>query len=79
MSGQRDIDEEFVDIVEENLIDLDEAGDDIIMDEYFVKMQMLRQLPPRPPTIIPMGYMIIQPIDFDEFDEGTQGNGYENY
>ena len=49
------------------------------MDEYFVKMQMLRQLPPRPPTIIPMGYMIIQPIDFDEFDEGTQENGYENY
>jgi len=76
MSEQRDIDKEFVDLVEENLIDLDEAGDDIVMDEYFIRMQMLRH---RPPTIIPMGYMIIHPIDCDDFDEGKQDNGYENY
>lgn len=79
MSEQRNTDKEFVNIVENNLLDVDDACDDVILEEYYVRMQKRKIYPPR---IIPMGYMIIQPIEadefFDGFDEEIEGYGYED-
>ena len=60
----------FVDMIEENLIDVDERGDDILLEDFFKKKALMERMPQQ---FLPIGYMIITPIiEFDEGDYGDQ-------
>lgn len=60
----------FVDMIEENLIDVDERGDDILLEDFFKKKSLMERMPQQ---FLPIGYMIITPIiEFYEEDYGDQ-------
>jgi hypothetical protein len=60
---------EFEDIVDNSLWDVDEEGDDILM-EHFLQIQKLKRFPR---TIT--RYFVTEIINLEEGDE----DGYENY
>ena len=60
----------FVDMIEENLIDVDDTGDDILLEDFLKKRVIMERMPQQ---FLPIGYMIITPIiEFYEEDYGDQ-------
>ena len=62
------INKRFEDIVDFCLIDIDELGDDIILEERIESKKFTDQMPP---MVFPFGYMIISStfMFFDDEDE----------
>ena len=55
----------FSEMIDEYLIDVDEVGDDILLEDYLKRRAIMERMPQQ---FLPIGYMIITPII--EFDEG---------
>jgi hypothetical protein len=68
MSVNRD----FADIVHNSLGDVDEMGDDILMEEHTLQPRMFRDQ--MPPLAFPFGYMIISSTFMFYDDEEQDGN-----
>ena len=68
MSVNRD----FADIVQNSLGDVDEMGDDILMQEHTFSQRMYRD--DMPPLVFPFGYMIISSTFMFYDDEEQDGN-----
>jgi hypothetical protein len=68
MSVNRD----FADIVHNSLGDVDEMGDDILMQEHTFSPRMYRD--DMPPLVFPFGYMIISSTFMFYDDEEQDGN-----
>ena len=68
MSVNRD----FADIVHSSLGDVDEMGDDILMQEHTFSPRMYRD--DMPPLVFPFGYMIISSTFMFYDDEEQDGN-----
>jgi|TARA_R100001463_G_scaffold31585_1_gene71258 hypothetical protein len=64
---------EFADIVHNSLGEVDELGDDILLEEEVLQPRMFRDQ--MPPLAFPFGYMIISStFMFYEDDEDENGN-----
>ena len=64
---------EFADIVHNSLFEVDEIGDDILLEEEILQPRMFRDQ--MPPLAFPFGYMIISStFMFYEDDEDENGN-----
>jgi hypothetical protein len=64
---------EFADIVHNSLFEVDELGDDILLEEEVLQPRMFRDQ--MPPLAFPFGYMIISStFMFYEDDEDENGN-----
>jgi len=64
---------EFADIVHNSLGEVDELGDDILLEEEILQPRMFRDQ--MPPLVFPFGYMIISStFMFYEDDEDENGN-----
>ena len=60
----------FVDMVDQHLVDVDERGDDILLEDYFKRRAIMERMSQQ---FLPIGYMIVTPIiEFDEEDYGDQ-------
>ena len=60
----------FVEMVDQHLVDVDDTGDDILLEDYFKRRAIMERMPQQ---FLPIGYMIITPIiEFDEGDYGVQ-------
>ena len=60
----------FSEMIDEHLIDVDEVGDDILLEDYLKRRAIMEKMPQQ---FLPIGYMIITPIiEFDEGDYGDQ-------
>ena len=68
MSVNRD----FADIVHNSLGDVDEMGDDILMEEHTFSRRMYKD--DMPPLVFPFGYMIISSTFMFYDDEEQDGN-----
>jgi hypothetical protein len=64
---------EFADIVHNSLFEVDEIGDDILLEEEILQPRMFTDQ--MPPLAFPFGYMIISStFMFYEDDEDENGN-----
>ena len=72
MSTNRD----FADIVHNSLGDVDEVGDDILLEAETLQPRMFRDQ--MPPLAFPFGYMIISST-FMFYDDDEEQNGYEEF
>tara|TARA_B100001093_G_C26540037_1_gene889801 strand:+ start:180 stop:398 length:219 start_codon:yes stop_codon:yes gene_type:complete len=64
---------EFADIVHNSLFEVDELGDDILLEEEVLQPRMFTDQ--MPPLAFPFGYMIISStFMFYEDDEDENGN-----
>jgi len=60
----------FVEMVDQHLVDVDDTGDDILLEDYFKRRAIMERMSQQ---FLPIGYMIITPIiEFDEGDYGDQ-------
>jgi hypothetical protein len=66
------VNKEFADIVHNSLGDVDEMGDDILMEEHTFSPRMYRD--EMPPMVFPFGYMIISSTFMFYDDEEQDGN-----
>jgi hypothetical protein len=66
------INKKFADIVHNSLGDVDEIGDDILMDEEVFHPKIFRD--EMPPMVFPFGYMIISSTFMYYDDEEQDGN-----
>jgi len=66
------VNKEFADIVHNSLGDVDEMGDDILMEEHTFSPRMYRD--EMPPMVFPFGYMIISSTFMYYDDEEQDGN-----
>jgi len=66
------VNKEFADIVHNSLGDVDEMGDDILMEEHTFSPRMYRD--EMPPMLFPFGYMIISSTFMFYDDEEQDGN-----
>ena len=66
------VNKEFADIVHNSLGDVDEMGDDILMEEHTFSPRMYRD--EMPPMVFPFGYMIISSTFMFYDDEDEDGN-----
>ena len=62
----------FADIVHNSLGDVDELGDDILMEEEVFQPRMFQDQ--MPPLVFPFGYMIISSTFMFYDDEEQDGN-----
>ena len=62
----------FADIVHNSLGDVDELGDDILMEEEIFQPRMFQDQ--MPPLVFPFGYMIISSTFMYYDDEEQDGN-----
>ena len=62
----------FADIVHNSLGDVDELGDDILMEEEVFQPRMFQDQ--MPPLVFPFGYMIISSTFMYYDDEEQDGN-----
>ena len=65
---------EFADIVHNSLFEVDELGDDILLEEEVLQPRMFRDQ--MPPLAFPFGYMIISST-FMFYDDEENEDGYE--
>ena len=72
MSTNRD----FADIVHNSLGDVDEVGDDILLEAETLQPRMFRDQ--MPPLAFPFGYMIISST-FMFYDDDEEQDGYEEF
>ena len=64
----KELDKIFVDMIEEHLVEVDEMGDDILLEDFFKRKALMERMPQQ---FFPIGYMIITPIiEFYEEDYG---------
>ena len=63
---------DFAEIVHNSLGDVDEVGDDILMEEHTFSPRMYRD--DMPPLVFPFGYMIISSTFMFYDDEEQDGN-----
>lgn len=66
------VNKEFADIVHNSLGDVDEMGDDILMEEHTFSPRMFQDQ--MPPLVFPFGYMIISSTFMYYDDEEQDGN-----
>ena len=66
------VNKDFADIVHNSLGDVDEMGDDILMEEHTFSPRMYRD--EMPPMVFPFGYMIISSTFMFYDDEEKDGN-----
>ena len=66
------VNKDFADIVHNSLGDVDEMGDDILMEEHTFSPRMYRD--EMPPMVFPFGYMIISSTFMFYDDEEQDGN-----
>jgi len=66
------INKKFADIVHNSLGDVDELGDDILMDEEVFQQRIVKD--EMPPMVFPFGYMIISSTFMYYDDEEQDGN-----
>jgi hypothetical protein len=66
------INKDFADIVHNSLYDVDELGDDILLDEEILQPRMFTDQ--MPPLAFPFGYMIISSTFMFYEDEDENGN-----
>ena len=70
------INKTFADIVHNSLGDVDELGDDILLEEEVMQPRMFKDQ--MPPLAFPFGYMIISST-FMFYDDNEEQNGYEEF
>ena len=69
------INKKFEDIVDFCLVDVDELGDDIFIEEDVFKTRRKMYNDQLPPLVFPFGYMVISSaFQFFEEDEDEDGN-----
>ena len=66
------INKQFADIVHNSLYDVDELGDDILLEEDVLQPRMFNDQ--MPPLVFPFGYMIISSTFMYYDDEEQDGN-----
>jgi len=66
------VNNEFAEIVHNSLYDVDELGDDILMDEEVFQPRIFKD--EMPPMVFPFGYMIISSTFMYYDDEEQDGN-----
>ena len=66
------INSDFAEIVHNSLYDVDELGDDILLDEEVLQPRMFHDQ--MPPLSFPFGYMIISSTFMFYEDEDENGN-----
>ena len=66
------VNKDFADIVHNSLGDVDELGDDILMEEEVFQPRMFQDQ--MPPLVFPFGYMIISSTFMYYDDEEQDGN-----
>ena len=67
------INKTFADIVHNSLGDVDELGDDILLEEQVMQPRMFKDQ--MPPLAFPFGYMIISST-FMFYEDEEEDNGY---
>jgi len=67
------INKDFADIVHNSLGDVDELGDDILLEENILQPRMFTDQ--MPPVAFPFGYMIINST-FMFYEDEEEDNGY---
>ena len=67
------INKDFADIVHNSLVDVDELGDDILLEENILQPRMFTDQ--MPPLTFPFGYMIISST-FMFYEDEEEDNGY---
>jgi hypothetical protein len=67
---------DFADIVHNSLGDVDEVGDDILLEAETLQPRMFRDQ--MPPLAFPFGYMIISST-FMFYDDDEEQDGYEEF
>ena len=67
------INKDFADIVHNSLVDVDELGDDILLEENILQPRMFTDQ--MPPLTFPFGYMIISST-FMFYEDEEKDNGY---
>ena len=67
---------DFADIVHNSLFEVDELGDDILLEEEVLQPRMFRDQ--MPPLAFPFGYMIISST-FMFFDDDEEQDGNEEF
>ena len=67
---------EFAEIVHNSLGDVDEVGDDILLEAETLQPRMFRDQ--MPPLAFPFGYMIISST-FMFYDDDEEQDGYEKF
>ena len=67
---------DFADIVHNSLGDVDEVGDDILLEAETLQPRMFKDQ--MPPLAFPFGYMIISST-FMFYDDDEEQNGYEEF
>ena len=70
------VNKEFADIVHNSLGDVDEMGDDILMEEHTFSPRMYRD--EMPPMVFPFGYMIISST-FMFYDDEENEDRYKEF
>ena len=65
---------EFADIVHNSLFEVDELGDDILLEETLLSPKIYQDQ--MPPLVFPFGYMIISST-FMFYDDEENEDGYE--
>ena len=66
------VNSDFADIVHNSLYDVDELGDDILLEEDVLQPRMFNDQ--MPPLVFPFGYMIISSTFMYYDDEEQDGN-----
>ena len=66
------INKDFADIVHNSLVDVDELGDDILLEENILQPRMFTDQ--MPPLTFPFGYMIISSTFMFYDNEEQDGN-----
>ena len=67
---------DFAEIVHNSLGDVDEVGDDILLEAETLQPRMFRDQ--MPPLAFPFGYMIISST-FMFYDDDEEQDGYEKF
>ena len=67
---------DFADIVHNSLGDVDEVGDDILLEAETLQPRMFRDQ--MPPLAFPFGYMIISST-FMFYDDDEEQDGYKEF
>ena len=67
---------DFADIVHNSLGDVDEVGDDILLEAETLQPRMFKDQ--MPPLAFPFGYMIISST-FMFYDDDEEQDGYEEF
>jgi hypothetical protein len=67
---------DFAEIVHNSLGDVDEVGDDILLEAETLQPRMFRDQ--MPPLAFPFGYMIISST-FMFYDDDEEQDGYEEF